>query len=71
MWTLRSHLATSLAVQRLRLHVPNAGGLGSIRGQGTRSHTLKLKSLCAVTKRSCLLELRPSAANKYFGEEVI
>ncbi|TEA11762.1 hypothetical protein DBR06_SOUSAS6910255, partial [Sousa chinensis] len=28
----------SLVVQRLRLHVPNAGGLGLIPGQGTRSH---------------------------------
>ena len=27
-----------LAVQRLRLHAPSAGGLGSIPGQGTRSH---------------------------------
>ena len=30
--------ATSLVVQRLRLHVPNAGGLGSIPDQVTRSH---------------------------------
>ncbi|TEA31764.1 hypothetical protein DBR06_SOUSAS14110001, partial [Sousa chinensis] len=27
----------SLVVQRLRLHAPNAGGPGSIPGQGTRS----------------------------------
>ena len=25
--------------QWIRLHAPNAGGLGSIPGQGTRSHT--------------------------------
>ena len=27
-----------LVVQRVRLHAPNAGGRGSIPGQGTRSH---------------------------------
>ena len=26
--------------QWLRLHIPNAGGLGSIPGQGTRSHMI-------------------------------
>ena len=31
------HPGTSLVVQWLRLHAPNAGGLGSIPGQGTRS----------------------------------
>ena len=31
---------TSLVVQWLRLHAPNAGGPGSIPGQGTRSHIL-------------------------------
>ena len=35
---------TSLVVQWLRLHAPNAGGLGSIPGQGTRSHMLQLGS---------------------------
>ena len=36
----------------LRLHAPapNAEGLGSIPGHGTRSHMLKLKSLHATTK---------------------
>ena len=29
---------TSLVAQWLRLHTPNAEGLGSIPGQGTRSH---------------------------------
>ena len=39
-WNTRpnSGLRTSLVVQWLRLHAPNAGGLGSIPGQGTRSH---------------------------------
>ena len=31
---------TSLVVQWLRLQAPNAGGLGSIPGQATRSHVL-------------------------------
>ena len=30
-------------VQWLRLHVPKAGGLGSISGQGTRFHMLQLR----------------------------
>ena len=41
---------TSLVVQWLRLHSSNAGGPGSIPGQGTRSHTL---------------QLRPGTINKY------
>ena len=40
---------TSLVVQWLRL-IPNAGGLGSIPYQETRSHKLQLKILCASTK---------------------
>ena len=36
---------TSLVVQWLRLETPNTGGLGSISGQGTRSHMPQLKSL--------------------------
>ena len=34
---------TSLVVQWLRLHTPNALSLGSIPGQGTGSHMRKLK----------------------------
>ena len=34
----RSHLGASLAVQWLRLHTSRAGDLGSILGEGTRSH---------------------------------
>ena len=34
---------TLLVLQWLRLIAPNAGGLGSILGQGTRSHTLQLR----------------------------
>ena len=34
---------TSLVIQWLRLHTPNAGGPGSILGQGTRSHMPQLR----------------------------
>ena len=48
-------LGTSLVVQWLRLRAPNAGGLGSIPGQGTRSHRPQL--------RVCRLQLKnPNAA---------
>ena len=47
-------------VQWLRLHAPNAGALGSILGQGTRSHMPQvtvympwLKIPCATTKSQC------------------
>ena len=36
--------------QCLRLHTPNAAGLGSIPGQGTRSHLLQLKIPHAPTR---------------------
>ena len=35
---------TSLVVQWLRLCTPNAGGLGLIAGQGTRSHIAATKT---------------------------
>ena len=41
-------------VQWLRLRAPNAGGLGSIPGQGTRSHMLQLGAR--------MLQLRPGTA---------
>ena len=50
----------SQGVQWLRLCTPNAGGLGSIPGQGTRSHmlqrrirALQLKIPRAATKTWC------------------
>ena len=57
-----SIFGTSLVVQWLRLQAPNAGGLGSIAGQGSRSHMPqkrirmpvpkdpRLKIPCATTK---------------------
>ena len=46
-------------VHWLRLYAPNAGGLGSIPGKGTRSHMSQL--------RVCMMQLRPGGAklNKY------
>lgn len=41
---------TSLMVQWLRLCAPNAGGLGSIPGEGIRSHTPQLEIPNAATK---------------------
>ena len=42
---------TSLVAQWIRLHAPNAAGLGLIPGQGTRSHVHDAtKSSHATTK---------------------
>ena len=38
MCDIKTHQGTSLVVQWLRRRAPNAGGLTSIPGQGTRSH---------------------------------
>ena len=49
--TKDSEGGTSPAVQRLRLRTPNVRGLGSIPGQGTRSHMhAATKSSHAATK---------------------
>ena len=46
-------LGTSLVVQWLRLHIANAGAVGLIPGQGTRSHMFQLKNPSATTKTTC------------------
>ena len=48
---------TSLVVQWLRLHTPNAGDPGSIPGQGTRSHMPQLKIPHAATKIEDAMQL--------------
>ena len=60
---------TSLVVQWLRLCTPNAGALGLIPGQGTRSHMLQLRLHFpqlniphAKYQRSCVSQPRPSTA---------
>ena len=50
MWSL----GTSLVVQWVRLCAPNAGGPGSIPGQGTRSHVhAATKSPYATNESAC------------------
>ena len=44
---------TSMAVQWLRPHVPNAESSSSIPGQGTRSYMIQLKIPHATTKIQC------------------
>ena len=39
-----------MVVQWLRLHAPNARGLGLIPGRGTRAHMLQQKNQHAATK---------------------
>ena len=55
-WFKRNPVGTSLVVQWLRLWAPNAGGPGSIPGQGTRSHVR-----AATKEPACLPQLRPGA----------
>ena len=43
---------TSLVGQWLQLHAPNAGGMGSMPGQGTRSYILQLIVLMLQLKIS-------------------
>ena len=53
----KPHTGTSLVVQWIRLRTPNAGGLGSIPGQGTRSH------MHATTKSSHATTKEPTCRN--------
>ena len=62
---------TSLMVQWLRLHTPNAGGPSLIPDQGPRSHMQQLKSshveikdpaCCKEHWKSSIPQLRPGAA---------
>ena len=50
---LKGDRGTSLVAQWPRPHAPNAGGSGSIPGQGTRSHMQQLKKPHATTKTWC------------------
>ena len=42
-WATEQQIGTSMVVQWLRLQAPNAAGLGSVPGQGTRSHKPQLR----------------------------
>ena len=48
-------VGTSLVVQWLRLHAPNAGVPGSIPGQAARSFMLQLKIMHATAKTEDLM----------------
>ena len=50
---LKGDRGTSLVVQWPRPHAPNAGGPGSIPGQGARSHMQQLKKPHTTTKTWC------------------
>ena len=50
-------VGTSLVVQWIRLHAPNAGVLGLIPGQGTRSH------MHAATKEPACRNKEPTCCN--------
>ena len=53
----KNRYRTSLVVQWLRHHTPNAGGPGSFPGQATGSHMLQLK-FTGCNERSCMLQWR-------------
>ena len=58
-------VGTSLVVQWLRLHAPNAGGPGSIPGQAARSFMLQLKIMHATAKTedlTCRKQAPPGTA---------
>lgn len=59
-------------VQWLVLHTPNAGGQGSISGQRTRFHTLKLRVHMPQLKMPCATadtqQSQINKQNKYFGK---
>ena len=72
---LRGWLGTSLLIQWLRL-IPNAGGMGSIPGQGTKipyAHgTAKKKKreeeeVCYIRTEHCLLDLATKKLIGYLG----
>ena len=61
----KPNFGTSLVVKWLRFLASNAGGPGSIPGQGTRSHMLQQRSYMRQW-RSPVPQLRHSAENKFF-----
>ena len=50
---IKGLLGTSLVIQWLRLHTPNAGDPGSIPGQETGSHMLQLRVHMPQVKTPC------------------
>ena len=64
------NLGTSLVVPWLRLHTPNAGGLGSIPGQGTRSHMSQLRVRMPHLKIPNATKKIPHATSKTWCSQV-
>ena len=60
----KKNYGTSLVVQRLRLHAPNAEGWGLIPGQGTRSRMPQLKIPHAALKIQHSARKIPCATTK-------
>ena len=61
---MKRQSGTSLVVQWVTLHAPNAGGPGSIPGRGTRSHVhAATKSLHAATKDPACQKEDPTCCN--------
>ena len=50
---IQAKWGTFWVVQWLRLRTPNAGGSGSIPGQGTRSHMMQLRATAAEQINRC------------------
>ena len=66
----RAKQGTALLVQWLRLCTPNAGDPGPIPDEGTRSHMQQLRVHShAATRKSCMLQLRPSTAKNTAHQE--
>ena len=67
LWIFQKHIVegTSLVVQWLRLLAPNARGLNSIPGQGTRSHMPQLR-LSSNSEQNILLRTKSKLYNNMF-----
>ena len=63
-------MGTSLVVQWLRIRAPNAGGPGSIPGQGTRSRMLQLRAHMLQLKDPTCATKIPRAATKTRGSQI-
>ena len=56
---LRHLKVTTLVIQWLEIHTPDAGHPGLFPAWGTRSHLPQLRILYTSTKRFHMLQLRP------------
>ena len=60
-----------MVVQWLRLQAPNAAGLGSVPGQGTRSHKPQLKSPHAPVKSPHTAAETRCSQTQFFKKEIV